>query len=150
MILREEKRDLFSVDDNEYYLVQCISADFAMAAGIAVQFNDKYNLKNLLKDKFNDYIYNTYPETRVILCNNKVFNLITKLNHYEKPTYKSLEKCLYEMKKMLLNPEYGINKNKIAMPRIGCGLDRLKWDKVKMIIEKVFQDTNVEILVCNI
>lgn len=37
---------------------------------------------------------------------------------------------------------------KFAMPRIGCGLDRLQWDKVKTIIEEVFADTDVEILVC--
>ena len=37
MIYSEEQRDLFSVSD-DYYLVQCISADFAMGAGIAVQF----------------------------------------------------------------------------------------------------------------
>ena len=27
-------------------------------------------------------------------------------------------------------------KIKLAMPRIGCGLDRLQWDKVKQIIER--------------
>lgn len=37
---------------------------------------------------------------------------------------------------------------KLAMPRIGCGLDRLQWVKVKEIIEEVFANTNVEILVC--
>ena len=31
MFYKEEKRDLFSVSDS-YYLVQCISADFAMGA----------------------------------------------------------------------------------------------------------------------
>ena len=34
MIYSEEQKDLFSVSD-DYYLVQCISADFAMGAGIA-------------------------------------------------------------------------------------------------------------------
>lgn len=37
---------------------------------------------------------------------------------------------------------------KLAMPRIGCGLDKLEWSKVKAIIEEVFADTDVEILVC--
>lgn len=40
------------------------------------------------------------------------------------------------------------NINKVAMPRIGCGLDRLEWDKVSEIIQDVFKDTNIEILVC--
>ena len=37
---------------------------------------------------------------------------------------------------------------KIAMPVIGCGLDRLEWCKVSEIIKEVFEGTDVEILVC--
>ena len=31
------------------------------------------------------------------------------------------------------------------MPRIGCGLDRLRWKKVREIIKSIFQDTDLEI-----
>lgn len=37
---------------------------------------------------------------------------------------------------------------KVAMPVIGCRLDKLKLGKVKEIIKKVFEDTGIEILVC--
>jgi hypothetical protein len=37
---------------------------------------------------------------------------------------------------------------KLAMPLIGCGLDKLEWANVKDIIEDVFNDMNIEILVC--
>ena len=37
---------------------------------------------------------------------------------------------------------------KIAMPVIGCGLDRLEWSKVSEIIKEVFECTDIEILVC--
>lgn len=36
MTYKEEYRDLFSAPD-EYYFAQCISADFKMGAGIALQ-----------------------------------------------------------------------------------------------------------------
>ena len=37
----------------------------------------------------------------------------------------------------------------IAMPRIGCGLDRLKWPQVKSLIEEEFTDVeNLDIIVC--
>lgn len=36
----------------------------------------------------------------------------------------------------------------IAMPKIGCGLDKLEWSKVKAIIEEVFAGTDIEILIC--
>ena len=42
--------------------------------------------------------------------------------------------------------EYGITK--VAMPRIGCGLDRLNWDDVRPMIEEIFKDMDIEILVC--
>jgi hypothetical protein len=31
------------------------------------------------------------------------------------------------------------------MPRIGCGLDKLEWNKVRDIIEKVFADMDLTI-----
>ena len=40
------------------------------------------------------------------------------------------------------------NINKIAMPIIGCGLDRLEWNKVSQIIQDLFCDIDIEILVC--
>jgi hypothetical protein len=36
------------------------------------------------------------------------------------------------------------------MPLIGCGLDRLSWDEVYEIICEVFEDTDVEILICEL
>ena len=41
---------------------------------------------------------------------------------------------------------YGINK--IAMPVIGCGLDRLEWAEVRNTIKDVFKNDNIGILVC--
>ena len=39
------------------------------------------------------------------------------------------------------------NLKRILMPKIGCGLDRLDWDLVKQIIEKIFEETDIEIKV---
>ena len=43
-----------------------------------------------------------------------------------------------------------INNNikQIAMPMIGCGLDRLNWIRVSYIIQKIFSETDIEIVVC--
>lgn len=38
--------------------------------------------------------------------------------------------------------------SKLAMPKIGCGLDKLNWEDVKQQIMRCFQDTDIEILVC--
>lgn len=36
---------------------------------------------------------------------------------------------------------------KLAIPRLGCGLDKLRWDKVSEMIEDVFSDSGIEITV---
>ena len=35
------------------------------------------------------------------------------------------------------------------MPRIGCGLDGLQWNKVRDILLEVFADVPIEIIVYN-
>ena len=42
------------------------------------------------------------------------------------------------------------NKNikKLVMPKIGCGLDRLSWGKVEPMVQEIFKDLDIEIVVC--
>lgn len=47
MTYREEIRDLFT-DSDEYYLAHCISADFALGAGIAVEFDKRFDMRRKL------------------------------------------------------------------------------------------------------
>ena len=44
--------------------------------------------------------------------------------------------------------ERGINR--IAMPVIGCGLDKLDWHRVSKLIKEIFVNTEVEIIVCKL
>ena len=75
-----------------------------------------------------------------------VFNLVTKPKCYHKPRYEAVREALETMREIM-----DINATtKIAMPRIGCGLDRLDWDEVYEIICEVFEDTDVEVLICEL
>ncbi len=149
MIYKECKLDLFSVP-NDYYLVQCISADFGMGKGIAVEFNNRFDMKNKLKKKYQSFVdrwdYNESLANNIGYCllEDRVFNLITKRNYWLKPTYGTLRTSLELMKDIMVDK----NITKIAMPVIGCGLDRLQWNKVSEIIKDIFKDTDSEILVC--
>lgn len=138
MIYNEIIGNLFDYE-GVYTLVHCISADFALGAGIAVQFNQHYDMRNILNTKY-AYLKGLYPTC--ILTNN-VFNLVTKEHYWNKPTYGSLKDTLNKMKQACLS--FGIKR--LAMPTIGCGLDGLDWDKVSNIIQEVFEDTDIEILV---
>ena len=145
MNVREEQRDLFTVP-KEYYLVHCISGDYALGAGIAVQFAKKYNMKYKLYEKYPIPDGDMYAYIGKALLVDNVFNLVTKVRYFKKPAYNTLYATLVDMKEQCRK----LNITKLAMPRIGCGLDRLKWDNVKEIIEEVFKDTDIEILVCSL
>lgn len=145
MIIREEKRDLFTVPQG-YYLAHCISGDYALGAGIAVQFVEVYNMRYKLHSQYPIPDSEKFANVGKALLVDNVFNLVTKARCFHKPTYDSLYDTLVDMKDQC--EEWDITK--IAIPYIGCGLDRLEWDKVRDIIEDVFEDTDVEILVCSL
>lgn len=147
MQYKEEVRDLFSVSDN-YYLAHCISADFGMGKGIVVEFNKRFDMKNRLQVKDPDYLYR-YNQHRIggdCILEGRVLNLITKERYWMKPTIITMRFALQKMKKICLEN----NITKIAMPTIGAGLDRLVWSDVSKQINDVFDDTDIEILVCKL
>lgn len=145
MIYREENMDLFSVSD-DYYLAHCISADFDMGRGIVVEFNRRFDMKRKLQSEYPNYL-SQYTHKRIggdCILEGKVFNLITKERYFHKPTIITMRLALEKMKQVCLEN----NIKKIAMPVIGCGLDRLNWNDVSEQIKSVFTDMHVEILVC--
>ena len=147
-MIKEENIDIFSLNIDEYYFAHCVSADFEMGAGIAVEFNNRFNLKRNLTYKYPKEIYlsawSSYGGDCIL--EGKVFNLVTKERYFLKPTYKSLRLSLEKMKEICISQ--GIHN--IAMPRIGCGLDKLSWNKVYNIIKEIFDYTDIDILICSI
>lgn len=143
MRYKEQKKDLFSVD-SDYYLAHCISADFGMGKGIVVEFNKRFDMKNKLKQLYPNYLQ-TWTNGDC-LKEGKVFNLITKERYYDKPTLMTLKNALIKLKETCLEK----NITKIAMPKIGCGLDQLNWNDVKRLLFETFEDTDIEIFVCYI
>lgn len=140
MTLIYRKGDLFQMP-REYYLAHCISADFVLGAGIAKQFDRVYHMKFKLNNRYG----NTLIKERIgqaYLVDN-VFNLVTKEMYYKKPTYEMLGNCLLNMKDKIVQHDI----HKMAMPKIGCGLDKLEWFAVEQIIKNVFADSDIEIVV---
>lgn len=147
MTMKEEKRDLFTVPQG-YYLAHCITGDCLLGAGIAKRFNSIYNMRYKLiraytwedtRENLNDFV----GEALII---DNVFNLVLKRNINKKPKYKKLKKCLYAMKEQMED----LLITKLAIPKLACGREGLEWEKVREIIEEVFEDSDVEILVCSL
>lgn len=141
MTITTEKRDLFTMPQG-YYLAHCISSDFALGAGIAKTFDSVYNMRFKLFRNYPDYKYN--GGDALLIAN--VFNLVTKDKYWHKPTYDSLREALEMMKEQM---DF-VGATKLAMPKIGCGLDKLSWNQVYDIICEVFEDTDIEVVICEL
>ena len=138
MKIKEIKYNLFNLP-NEYYLAHCISADYELGAGIAVEFQKRFHLRQYLHQNGK----RTYPDCILV---NKVFNLVTKSKYWNKPTYESLTKSLEMMRDIIIEKKI----EKIAIYKLGCTRDRLQWGMVRQIIEDVFKNTDCKILVCKL
>ena len=135
-MINEINGDLFTCPENSS-LAHCVSVHLHMNLGIAKIFKTKYKYVSVLKDQ------NVGIGGVAILQDNNrfIYYLVTKKSYWNKPTYYSLEKSLNTMVSHCIEN----NVKKLSIPRIGCGLDKLKWDKIKEIIEKVFKDTGIDI-----
>lgn len=133
MTLTEIKGDLFDrkLEHPSEYYVHCISRDYACGAGIAKEFNKRYNLSLRLFD---------LPRTSCMVIDD-VISLVTKSKYWQKPTYDSLRKTLVDLKEFCISDLV----KTLVMPKIGCGLDRLSWKNVKKMLEEIFEDTNINI-----
>lgn len=134
--LEEVVGDLFSVDD-DVSLCHCVSEDLAMGKGIAVLFKNKFGNVQILKSQ-----KGTIGNGAVLKKDQRyVYYLITKAKYYNKPTYEAVKSSVTWMRDHAV--KNGVKE--IAMPRIGCGLDGLKWPEVKKILVEVFSSTSIKL-----
>lgn len=143
----EINQSLFECDKNKYLYAHCISLDLALGAGIAKQINDRYQMRNklILFKKQNEKYFENFSYGFCVTIDG-VSNLITKNKCFEKPTMKTLEESLISLKKYII--KYNIKY--LAMPQIGCGLDKLEWNEVSKLIKQIFSDLDIDIIICYI
>lgn len=143
MIYNEANRDLLTVPD-DYYLAHCISADFALGTGIAKKFDEKYNIRYKLFERYSmpGNVQNKYIGRALLI--GKVFNLVTKAHYFQNPTYDTLYESLTDMKDQCV----ALGIQNLAMPTIGCEKEKLDWNQVREDVLTVFDDTDMTILVC--
>ncbi|XP_078453171.1 ADP-ribose glycohydrolase OARD1 isoform X2 [Lampetra planeri] len=136
--ISEVQGDLFSCPANQA-LAHCISADCRMGAGIAKMFKATFSGTQELLNQAKKV-----GEVAVLERNGRfIYYLVTKERAFHKPTYPDLENSLRAMKQHC--ESHGVTA--VSMPRIGCGLDKLQWDKVKWMMEKVFRGSGIKFTV---
>jgi len=139
MRLLEVKGDLFSSSD---CLAHCVSEDLEMGKGIATSFRDKFGQVDVLKSQKRKPGQVAY----ISVSGRYIFYLITKQKYFEKPKYSTLYESLVELRDLCI--KYGITD--VSVPKIGCGLDKLDWNMVKMYLNSIFKDTPIAITVYSI
>ena len=131
--------DLFTSENS---LAHCVSRDFKMSRGIAVQFREKFGQIDILRNQ-----QKCVGDVAFIRDGDRyIFYLITKDRYFHKPSYDSLQSCLI----VLLELCRELNITKISMPRIGSGLDGLVWSRVEKILEDVFEGRKLQIEIYNL
>lgn len=153
--IKEEIRDLFLVDRKEYVLAHYISLDCAMGAGVAEIFAD---IHKGIKDYCKKQVFlgiDTGDAIRYEDDLGVVYNLITKSVcwHKANESEKAYEMYLYNLENCLDDLKYQMmenNERKLAIPQLGSGLDKCNYSDVKEIIEKVFNGSNIEVLICSL
>jgi len=139
-IIAELDGDLFDAPRTAS-LCHCVSADFRMGAGIAKQFRARFgNQEALLAQRCG------IGDVAVLADGHRfVFYLVTKERYFHKPGYDAMQSTLLRLRDMAL--ERGVAH--LAMPRLGCGLDRLAWPRVRDMIATAFDGSGISISVYN-
>lgn len=118
-------------------IAHCVSSDYKMGAGIALKIANKYGRDNIEKGHLCSF------GIKECECGKTIIYLETKRFYHQKPTYDTLKVSIIAMRDYLLRN--GIRH--IAIPRIGCGLDRLEWNEVKEIVQKKLVQYGIRVTV---
>lgn len=124
----------------EYALGHCVAKDMRMSAGIAVYFKRKFGRVGELMDQRLNVGSVAYLQEN----DRFIYYLITKELSNQKPTYNRITSAITKLRDLIV--QHGVKK--LAIPRIGCGLDKLDWSIVRGIIENVFQNVVCTIKIC--
>jgi len=128
-----------------YYLANGISSDLNFGAGLPALFEKVYNMKQKIETFYTDEEtgeLDIVPGEAIPVDN--VYNLVVKESSYQKPDKDSLLDAITDMRDWMEEELV----TKLAIPKICCGENGLEWDDVKAMFEFVFDDSDVQILVC--
>lgn len=139
-IVREVEQDILQLPE-EYSLVHSTSANFDIPHGLAKIFRDKYGREEDLKGR--------QPAVGSVLKlqdgQRVLFYLMTRRTFHQRPSYETLWNTLKQLKEQVLE----LNLSKLAMPKMDCSRNGLNWRTIRNMVEVIFKDTTVEILVCS-
>jgi hypothetical protein len=147
-------------------LLQTVSGDLMMNAGIAKQINNRYGFKDyVFRSLIRQGVKCNVQNHQLVVMNplgvgtvvrqhlingghGDIYALVTKDLYYNKPSLCTMRAALIHL--AMREVVYGEAEDYIiVMPAIGCGLDRMKWEDVYYILQDAFADVdNVKFVIC--
>ena len=119
--------------DSRDSLAHCISSDFKLSAGIARSFKRKFPYN--FPESTNSPFFVQQLDDRF------VYNLVTKKRFFQKATYDSLRKSI----EAIINHANKYKVTHISIPKAGCGLDCLEWNKFERLIKEICAQSSLTI-----
>lgn len=144
MKIKEITEDILSMPQG-YYLAHYISGDYIPNTDISKRIYDTYNMKNKLDRDYAIPVNKKYANVGRALLIDNVFNLITKQRYFHKSLYEDIYDTFIDMREQI--NDFGIEK--LAIPKLIENGNCIEWDRVLDIIEDVFRDSDVSIVVCS-
>lgn len=122
--------------DSTNCLAYCVSKDFAMSAGIASTFNKLYGGKTELRNQ-----HVGVGGVAWLYREKYIYYLVTKEYYWERPTYENLKLCIKNLYLLCKNHDV----QKISIPKLGCGLDKLEWYLVEQILNEEMKEIKINV-----
>lgn len=138
-MIQEIKGDLLNMFNKLDIIVHGCNCFHKMGAGIARAISRKYPIvyEYDKKTKYGDIdklgTIQSVPVNDKIIINAYTQFRIGKIESEIQLRYKAIESCM-----MFINEKYPTQL--IGFPKIGCGLAGLEWEKVKSIMNVVFEE----------
>lgn len=134
-----KKGDIFTNNNSNRAWFHCGSSDLELGKGIALKFVQRFGREGLDSHPHDvgDVTFMRTDEGRLI------FVAITKNRYWDKPTVQTMRAALERARDLLA--EMGVDH--IAMPKIGCGLDRLDWKTQVLPLVQGILGPTIDVLV---
>ena len=156
------KKIIGDIRECQIPMAQCISGDAEMSKGLAkqlclscpglkekIQSTQNREIGTIIEFQRQDFPFKKLQEyTGGLPLGHKeksrsIFNLVTKDHFQGKPTYRDFEMTIQNLVHKLRERQI----EEIAIPQLGCGLDKLAWERVEEILIKHFNHTEIMITI---
>lgn len=135
MRINNVKMDISTVPQG-YCLVGAFSTDMKFEVGTPGLFNRMFDITNRIDEKCK-----VGTAKRI----DNLYMLFVKESSYDMPDYGALEQALDDLREKLIKKKV----KKIAMPKICTGTGNLDWQEIEDLICTIFDEDDIEILVCD-